>query len=118
MSPAERAASFYERVRMPRSFREDLDAHLQTGYVISTPELFMLARGVDIHASHYLIEDPWNEFAREAQNCWLIYLVAGSVKTCFNYAPYPLPFVAWARDNTTLSVFPFEKIKRLCRLLK
>lgn len=104
----------YSQIAMPRTFREDLDAHLQHGYIFSTRESFIMGRAIDKDAEHALISDPWHAFAREQQNCWLIYLVAGRVNSLFKYEPYRLPFVAWARNNQTLRVHPFERIKQLC----
>lgn len=72
-------------------------AHLIGGYVISTPEVFLLFRPVDSRRPD-LFDDPWAVF--EEVDTWFCYLAAGDLSQFGRFMPYPLPFVAWNRKNS------------------
>lgn len=122
MTPAEQIAALYDE-DSPRSFREDLEAHLLHGYVFAAPEYMLMARPVVSAADEEDIRDPWHVFPRHEQDCWLVYAFAsarpglGLVKTCLTHLPYALPLVAWERsraqkirfyqlDHENLRIFP------------
>lgn len=118
MTPAERVAALYDADN-PRTFREDLEAHMLTGYVFATPEVFLMGRAIDSSAAPEDIADPWHAFPRNAQDTWLIYAYAdhagnspwGLVKKVLCWMPYPLKKAAWARKrDKRLRYFDTEKL--------
>lgn len=74
MTPVEQAALVYSREWCASTFREDLEAHLITGYVHSTPEAFVMVRPVSSTADESLILDPWHRFEREECDACPIWL--------------------------------------------
>lgn len=44
-------------------------------------------------------------------NCWMVWLCTGDLRTVLHLIPYPLPFIAFARDNR-LRGYSFEKLTR------
>jgi hypothetical protein len=116
MSAAISAAAVYEREWCARSFREDLDAHLQHGFVWSSPDEFWMCRGVNKNADASLIVNPWHAFPRESQNAWLIYLLAGRNQSEMLYRaarmmPYRLEWIGWEKRN----ILRFYRCKKLYR---
>lgn len=118
MSPAERVAALYD-ADSPRTFREDVEAHMLTGYVFATPEAFLMGRAIDSGATPEAIADPWHAFPRDAQDTWLIYAYAdrfgnspwGLVKKVLCWMPYPLKNVAWSRKRDgRLRFFDIQKL--------
>lgn len=78
MTPAEKVAALYD-ADSPRTFREDLEAHLLHGYVVSTPEMFAMARAVERGAPDALLRDPWHVFSEP--DSWYIYAFASTGRT-------------------------------------
>ena len=107
MTPAQKVFALYDP-DSPRTFAEDMQAHLLNGYVFSTPELVVMARAVDSLSDQERIEDPWHHFRREVADAWLIYAFAytgprlspsGLVKKLLRHMPYPLGLVCWRRKR-------------------
>lgn len=124
MTAAAKCAALYTP-ESPRTFREDLDAHLQTGCVFNTPEWFIMARPVDSTAEVALINDPWHEFPADRWDCWYIYGYAhtpqmnftGLVENVLRMSPIALPLVAWKRRrDERLRVYAIAKIKQTTQL--
>lgn len=108
MKPVEEAAEVYKREQCARTFREDLEAHLLNGMVISNREFFLMARKVDSQAEPSDIVDPWvNNFQKF--NCWHLYLYAGNMSNAFGSADVRLPFVSFERRNK-LKIYPWDVI--------
>lgn len=99
MTPVEQAAKVYETEDCPRTFGEDVEAHLLCGYVFSTPTVFAMGRPVrrDVLAS--TIVNPYVMFPKDDCDAWLVYLVAGDLREALGYLPYPLPWIGWERGN-------------------
>lgn len=111
-SALDRAAAVYDKERCARSFEEDLILHMRSGYVISSPTVFLVGRAVVKDADPDLILDPARQF--DAPDCWLIWLAAGDIKEFFRYMPYYLPFMAWQKRNI-LRFYKTEEVrKRIC----
>ena len=109
-SPAFDAAMVYRREKCVRTFEEDLQIHLVNGYVIATPEYFIMGRPVNKNADPIEIVNPCFPFSREEQNCWWIYLMAGNVKKCWDFYPYYLPFVGWQKKEKPICFYPMDQI--------
>ena len=107
MSPFEQAREVYLREPCARTFEEDLILHLRFGYVISTPEVFLMFRPVRRMADHDKIVNPMFRFMRP--NCWHVYLAAGDPTQFYKHFPFPLEWVSGERENK-LRVYRFQKI--------
>jgi hypothetical protein len=124
MNPALRVAALYT-ADSPRTFGEDIQAHMLTGYVIATPSLCLLTRPVPSDAAPEAIRNPWFEFPAEACDAWFIYAgatadrlpAAGLVKTFLTKMPFPLPLAAWERQTKGRTTIKFFSITRLVEVL-
>ena len=97
MSPALIAARWHSRQPDCEPFSEAVLAHLEGGYVISTPEVFLLFRPVDSMGDRLLFDDPWHRFQRF--DTWHCYLAAGDLAQFHRFVPFPLPFFSYVRKN-------------------
>ena len=109
MSPYEEAKAVYSREFCPRTFQEDLELHLQYGYVFSTDTEFIMARPVLKGADPSLVVNPG--FAFNSADCWFVYLFAGHPSSIIQYMPYPLPWIGFERKNV-LRFWPLEKFNQ------
>lgn len=100
MTPVERA-----KATRPVTFREELTAHLLHGFVLSTPEAFVMGRPIVKDAPHALQADPWHVFPPDECDCWLVWLAAGDLSAIWRLVPYPLPWLAWARRDGPLRFY-------------
>lgn len=96
-TPYQRARDRHLLERTRFAFEEAIDAHGRTGYVIVTPEIFLLVRPVDSLADPLLFDDPYVEF--EDPDCWHVYLAAGDITQMPLYVPSPMPFISFVRKN-------------------
>lgn len=100
MTPYQQARAVYDREPCARSFEEDLVAHLLNGYVISTPEVFLMFRDVLRDADPEVITDPFMTFpVSDFSDCWHVYLAAGDMTQFHRFFPYPLEWVSFERKN-------------------
>lgn len=109
-SPAYRAAVDYGRAPGDFTFHEALEAHLVNGYVVSSPDVFILARPVDRTAPSELLTNPAYTF--QDPDAWFIYLMAGDVFSCWHYYPIHYNWVGWQRRGNEIRFYPMEQIKR------
>jgi len=109
-SPAWEAANVYEQEACARTFRQDLELHLLNGYVVSTPEFFIMGRPVQKDSPHDCILDPSFPYHPNDWDCWHIYLMAGDIKKCWDFYPFPLEWVSWERKNV-LRFFKMKTVK-------
>lgn len=110
-SPYELARKIYQQEPCARTFREDLEQHLRTGYVWSSPRTFIMGRPVrrsgdraDIVTPHVTFDNP---------DCWHIYLAAGELYEFFRLEPFELPWFSWERHNV-LRFYRRERVIQLC----
>lgn len=115
MTPAERALQVYQSEPCARSFIEDLTWHLQTGYVYSTPEAFILARYVRRDWPVDDILDPSRFALTQDADCLHIYLAAGDIRQIFSFPHLPVPWISFERHNN-LRFHPYELLRN--RLLQ
>jgi len=124
MNPAIRIASLY-RSGGPKTFADDVQAHMLGGYLFVTPELFLACRPVPSGAAPSMIRDPWQQFDPADCDTWFIYAAAtaepksplGLVKTCLTKMPFPLPLAAWERTAKGRTAIKFFSIARLVAVL-
>lgn len=112
MRPIDQARLVYEQEPCARTFEEDLRLHLMHGYVFSTPEIFMMGRGVRRDAPDYDILNPTVTWPEDLCDTWMIYLAAGNIGDFFRFEPTPKKWVAFERENQ-LRVHSYDRIKRL-----
>lgn len=118
MNPVIELANLYRAAPTKRTFYEDLYFYLHHGYVVSTPEMFFMARPVCSWAEHEFINDPATVFDKGCADTWYIYAMAtkqrmtanGLVKKTIAHMPYYLPYCAWERvRDKKLRFFRTEK---------
>lgn len=111
-SPAFKAALVYKRELCGRTFEQDLQIHLVNGFVVATPDYFIMGRPVCSQAPHYEIVDCTFPFPPEEQDCWHIHCMAGDLRKCWDFYPFQLPFVSWEKRNR-LRFYRMEQIKQM-----
>lgn len=115
MTPIERAAAVYAREPCARPFHEDLTAHFVRGYVISTPDVFVMFRPVRWANGEASIVNPW--IPHEDCDAWHIYLFSGNIEALESLLPYPLPWVSYERENV-LRRFRVSRMSGLVKFMK
>jgi hypothetical protein len=80
------------------------------GHVVATPKYFIMGRPVNRESPYECIVDPSFPFHESDWNCWHIYLMAGDLRKCFDFYPFPLEWASWERKNV-LRFFKMETIK-------
>src|SRR5215212_4565714 len=94
LSPLARAARVYRSEWCRNTFEEDLAWHLENGYVLSTPEAFLMG---------------YPESDEEHGRYWHVSLMAGHIMAAITLTPYYLPWLAFERRN----VLKFYRTDRL-----
>jgi hypothetical protein len=97
LSPYLLAAEVYEREPCARTFAEDIIAHLEGGYVVNSPTVFLMFRPVARAGEEEEIVNPWRCFP--APDCWHVYLASGDSSEFASHFPFPLPWVSFERKN-------------------
>lgn len=111
LTPYYRALRVYEQEACARTFEEDLLLHLFCGFVVSNPDLFIMARPVHHGAKHEDILNPRVVFT--APDCWHVYCFAGDVGRIARIIPFHLEYVSYERNN----VLRFHKLTQLLKKL-
>lgn len=109
INPIFDAMQVYKTEPCARTFQEDMELHLISGYVVSTPDYFVMARPVNKDADPARIVDPNVMFNKEEWDCWHIYLYAGDIVKAWDKDTLHLPFVSFERKNR-LRIYPMERI--------
>jgi hypothetical protein len=108
MNARERVEDLYHIYPQPRTFEQDVALHWLTGVVIEREDFFLMARGVKHDAGHEALSNPEVSFAREVQDCWLVYALAGPLEEMTRVAPYYLPLVCWSRRRGRWRFYSYE----------
>lgn len=117
MTPIDRVRMLYT-ANSPRTFEEDVAAHLNHGYLFSTPEYFLMARPVYSEATQEQMNNVWQTFHPTLWDTWYIYAfavrddsgLAGLVKKLLRHMPFFLPLLAWERSGQPLEFFSTRKL--------
>lgn len=109
-SPAFQARVVYESLGSDWPFTSVIEMHLLGGYVVSTPEYFILARPVDSTADEARILNPLISFSKP--DAWFIFAYAGDISRAWDYFPVFYPKVGWQRANRPIRFYPMENIIR------
>lgn len=107
-TPAEQVRALYANAN---DFRDELSAHLVNGYVLSSPDCFVMGRPIDLRSPREVVLNPWFAFPPENVNAWLVWAAAGTVREILAFLPYELPYLVWQRRGGKLRVYEFEKCK-------
>jgi hypothetical protein len=106
----EEALALYARAgeTQTRTFEEDLAAFIHTGRVYITPTCVLLAKAVP---STREFHEPWDTWEPHECDAWLVWLAAGDLAEFFQYVPYELPWLVWARRDR-LRKWPYDLARR------
>lgn len=115
MTPYEEARAIYTKEPCKRTFGEDLVAYFLHGYVISTPDFFVMARPVNGAAMPSMIVDSRVQFPRDTWNCWHVHLMAGNMAKAWAALPFDLPLFTFERQNV-LRMHRTNRIRALCNV--
>ena len=111
MSPVEKAAQNYQQIETDRSFREDLEAHLLHGMVLSTPTCFIMCRWVSSQWEPWRMADPlYNPDG--VKDCIYVYLASGDMKEFFTLPHNSAKWVAFSRRGRLPRLHSFVNIKQ------
>lgn len=110
MTPFEQAASIWESEPCANTFEHDLLAHMQHGYVFSTPESFIMGRPVMRSASPVELFDIEFKFPRSVHDAWFVWTFSGDIAHALRFLPYRLPWVIFQRKND-LRTYPMERFE-------
>lgn len=113
MTPREQAALVYTKEPCARTFAEDMQLHLQNGFVFDHADFFVMGRPVFSKCPREMLVDPRVRFTRDICDAWMIYLMAGDCAKAWSIMPWPLPRFVFERKNE-LRVYDSARIQRLC----
>lgn len=92
-------------------FRRDVAAYLRCGCVISTGQVFVMARPVRKDDSYARI--CHSAYACDAPDCWYLHLYCGkdAFYQLFNAMPFALPFAGWRRGDGILRFYDLPRLQ-------
>ena len=110
----------------PRTFEEDVTAHMAYGYLFAAPEYFLMGRPVCSKATQEEINNVWLNFPPPTWDAWYVYAFAlrddqglrGLVKKLLRHIPFYLPLIAWERSGQSLHFFSTDKLIQKYALLQ
>lgn len=114
MTPAEAAAAVYEREPGPRTFTQDLEAHLIHGIVFSDATRFVMARYVSKSWPDEVIIDPWNNDQPGERDCIHIYLASGDFTEFFTILHKPATWISFERRGKPVRFHPYLTLLKRC----
>jgi hypothetical protein len=96
MTPIQQIQKLY--VAHPEmDFELELEAHFDCGYVVSTPEVFAMARPVRSNWSAEKLRNPFLVEPLQTADCWFIWALAGDLSVAARWLPCELPLLGFAR---------------------
>jgi len=114
MKPIEIAKELHVTETGPRTFRNDVEAHLLNGIVFSTSTAFIMARYVCRAWPASAIVNPWqNDLTCAPLDCLHIYLAAGNISEFWTFPHQPVTWISFERRNI-LRFHPYDTLKRRC----
>lgn len=110
MTPIQKAKLMYEGMAR-RSFWQDVNTLTHDGYVVSTPELFLMAFAVK---SESFDEDTIQLMHRDPEgDTWFVWCLVGDMRQALCMIPHPKKYIGFARRRV-LKLYEFEEITNLC----
>ena len=108
-TPREQAIELYRPSNL--SFQDDVDDHMACGgYIILTPEVYILARPVRHDWPADKIANAAISEPKETADCWFIWLLCGSLREAVKHLPYRLPWFGFAQRGGPARFLPAEKV--------
>lgn len=94
-----------------------LELHYRHGYVISTPEVFVMGRAVNRRWTTQLIRDPsvgWDVAYRPTlkPDAWWLHGFWGDASKLWPMMPYTLPYVGFEKFDEIPRFYPLETLRR------
>ncbi|HVU38092.1 MAG TPA: hypothetical protein VHC95_07135 [Opitutales bacterium] len=120
MTPIQQAVKAYES--LGRNFAEDHGAYLEFGYVVSTPNWFVMARPVNLaQPARWLTVDDLNS---TFPNCpeaeaWYVQFACGrgALRRFMQHLPFWLPKICWKRSlkkpHSPLRIYRLDRLAGL-----
>jgi len=96
MTPIDHIRRLY-RLNPGMSFDDDLKAHFERGYVVSTPEAFAMGRPVRRDWTPERLNNPFHAEPAATADCWFIWVLAGDLSVAARWLPFDLPWIGFAR---------------------
>jgi len=117
MSPIQKCKMLYT-ADSPRTFEEDMLAHLAHGCFFSSPEYLLMLRPVWSAAPQEAINDVWMHFPDQVVDAWYVYAFAVAddrglrdvLTKLLRHLPFYLPLLAWERSGQPLEFFSTTKL--------
>jgi hypothetical protein len=100
-SPYEQAQDLFRQHPEEGTFADALVDHLESGYVFSTPDVFMLGKPVN--------------------DGWFVHTLCGDMQKAIELMPYFLPWIAFVRYHNgkrRLAMYRTVRLKALCEPAK
>ncbi|GAT33285.1 hypothetical protein TSACC_21698 [Terrimicrobium sacchariphilum] len=113
MSPVDTIRAMYRAQPTRWAFAEELDGYLSHGWVINSPECFLMGREVRRDGTHEQITDPW--FIFDKPDAWFVAAYAGKVNTALTLIPFRHRWVGWERGlKSGLRFHDFDTFQKTC----
>ncbi len=110
MTPKQQAIDLYNGNAVRYVGERHLIRSLPQGRTIETPQCCLW--GFPIRLTPRLLKHGTVTIHHEPDpDCWMVWLCTGDLESVLHLIPYPLPYVAFARDNR-LRGYSFEKLTR------
>jgi hypothetical protein len=78
-------------------FQEELEAFLLKGFVLATPDAFLMGRPVP---KGFEIQSVWDNLPEGQEvNSWLVWCGCGNAGRLLAMAPFELPWIGWVRQG-------------------
>ena len=94
MAPVEIAAKLCRE--RGGDFRDEMEAFLLGGVVVSTPDAFLMAKAVPKGVE---MQSPWDTWPIEKASAWMVWSGTGKAAHLLALAPFELPWVGWVRQG-------------------
>lgn len=102
----------YEKNPQDRLFSEDLWIHLESGHVISTDKVFVMARPVHTLFTAQQMRCPW--ISSSIPNAWFVWMLCGEWSEALRLMPFFLPHIIFARKGV-VKCYTTERLMRYGR---
>lgn len=84
-----------------RDFHRELADHLEHGFVVALPKMFLMAKAVDLD---------------DGRQAWLISEAYGNLPALASMMPFPLDWIAFhRRGDRLLRIYPLARFLKLAR---
>jgi hypothetical protein len=93
----DRAAAIYRLPDSTLDFESDLAGYLRYGYVVSTPDFFVMAREVNQKAPYDELVNPYS--VHQSPNAWWVGLIAGDWRAALAMLPHKRQLIGWERRH-------------------